>query len=253
MMNANKLDGKVALITGATSGLGLATARLFVAEGAYVFITGRRQNELDEAVRKVGRNVTGIQGDIANLADLDRLYGQVKKEKGHIDILVANAGGGAFAPLGAITEEHFDKTFDGNVRGTLFTVQKALPLMKEGGSIILTSSSAASKGTDAFSVYAASKAAIRSFARGWTADLKARKIRVNAISPGVVPTEGYNTSLGMSAEQVVQFSQQMSASIPLGRVGTPDEVAKAMVFLASDDSSYITGIELAVDGGMNQV
>ena len=253
MMNANKLDGKVALITGATSGLGLATAKRFVAEGAYVFITGRRQKELEEAVRKVGRNVTGIQGDIANLADLDRLYGQVRKEKGHIDILVANAGGGAFAPLGAITEEHFDKTFDGNVRGTLFTVQKALPLMKDGGSIILTASSAASKGTEAFSVYAASKAAIRSFARGWTADLKARKIRVNAISPGVVPTEGYNTSLGMSAEQVVQFSQQMSASIPLGRVGTPDEVAKAMVFLASDDSSYISGIELAVDGGMNQV
>jgi NAD(P)-dependent dehydrogenase (short-subunit alcohol dehydrogenase family) len=253
MMNANKLDGKVALITGATSGLGLATAKLFVAEGAYVFITGRRQKELDEAVRKVGRNVTGIQGDVANLADLDRLYGQVRKEKGHIDIPVANAGGGAFAPLGAITEEHFDKTFDGNVRGTLFTVQKALPLMKDGGSIILTASSAASKGTEAFSVYAASKAAIRSFARGWTTDLKERKIRVNAISPGVVPTEGYNTSLGMSAEQVVQFSQQMSASIPLGRVGTPDEVAKAMVFLASDDSSYITGIELAVDGGMNQV
>src|ERR1700689_4863559 len=212
-MNANKLNGKVAVITGATSGLGLATAKRFVAEGAYVFITGRRQSELEEAVRK----------------------------------------GGSFAPLGAITEEHFDKTFDGNVRGTLFTVQKALPLMKDGGSIILTASSAASKGTDAFSVYAASKAAIRSFARGWTTDLKARKIRVNAISPGVVPTEGYNTSLGMSGEQVVQFSQQMSVSIPLGRVGTPDEVAKAMVFLASDDSSYITGIELAVDGGMNQV
>jgi NAD(P)-dependent dehydrogenase (short-subunit alcohol dehydrogenase family) len=252
-MNANKLDGKVAVITGATSGLGLATAKLFVAEGAYVFITGRRQNELDEAVSKVGRNVTGIQGDIANLADLDRLYGQVKKEKGHIDILVANAGGGTFAPLGAVTEEHFDKTFDGNVRGTLFTVQKALPLMKDGGSIILTASSAALKGMDAFSVYAASKAAIRSFARGWTTDLKARKIRVNTISPGVVPTEVYNTSLGMSSEQVVQFSQQMSAGIPLGRVGTPDEVAKAIVFLASDDSSYITGIELAVDGGMNQV
>ena len=229
-MNANRLDGKVAVITGATSGLGLATAKRFVAEGAYVFITGRRQTELEEAVRKVGRNVTGIQGDIANLADLDRLYGQVKKEKGHLDVLVANAGGGTFAPLGAITEEHFDKTFDGNVRGTLFTVQKALPLMKDGGSIILTASSAASKGMDAFSVYAASKAAIRSFARGC-----------------------YNTSLGMSAGQVVQFSQQMSASIPLGRVGTPDEVAQAMVFLASDDSSYISGIELAVDGGMNQV
>src|ERR1700730_14404662 len=230
MMNANKLDGKVAVISGATSGLGLATAKLFVAEGAYVFITGRRQKELDEAVKKVGHNITGIQGDIANLVDLDRLYGQIKKEKGHVDILVANAGGGSFAPLGAITEEHFDKTFDGNVRGTLFTVQKALPLMKDGGSIILTSSSAASKGTEAFSVYAASKAAIRSFARGWTTDLKARKIRVNAISPGVVPTEGYNTSLGMSAEQVVQFSQQMSASIPLGRVGTPDKIAKAMFF-----------------------
>jgi NAD(P)-dependent dehydrogenase (short-subunit alcohol dehydrogenase family) len=179
IMNANKLDGKIAVITGATSGLGLATAKRFVAESAYVFITGRRQNELEEAVKKVGRNVTGIQGDIAN------------------------AGGGTFAPLGAITEEHFDKTFDGNVKGTLFTVQKALPLMKDGGSIILTASSAALKGMDAFSVYAASKAAIRSFARGWTTDLKARKIRVNAISPGVVPTEGYNTSLGMSAEQVV--------------------------------------------------
>src|SRR6202046_3068431 len=168
IMNANKLDGKIAVITGATSVLGLATAKLFVAEGAYVFITGRRQNELEEAVRKVGRNVTGIQGDIANLADLDRLYGQVKKQKGHIDILVANAGGGSFAPLGAITEEHFDETFDGNVKGTLFTVQKALPLMKDGASIILPASSAASKGTEAFGVYAASKAAIRSFARGWT-------------------------------------------------------------------------------------
>jgi len=250
---SNKLEGKTAVITGGTSGIGLATAKRFVAEGAYVFITGRRQKELDEAVTKVGRNVTGIQGDIANLADLDRLYGQVKKQKGHIDILVANAGGGSFAPLGAITEEHFDKTFDGNVKGTLFTVQKALPLIRDGGSIILTASSAASNGTEAFSVYAASKAAIRSFARGWTTDLKARKIRVNAISPGVVPTEGYNTSLGMSAAQVDQFAQQMLAGIPLGRVGTPDEIAKAMVFLASDDSSYVSGIELAVDGGMNQV
>ena len=251
-MNTNKLEGKIAVITGATSGLGLATAKRFVAEGAYVFITGRRQNELERPSGKSGASHRH-SGRHRQLADLDRLYGQVKKEKGHIDILVANAGGGSFAPLGAITEEHFDKTFDGNVRGTLFTVQKALPLMKDGGSIILTASSAASKGMDAFSVYAASKAAIRSFARGWTTDLKARNIRVNAISPGVVPTEGYNTSLGMSAEQVVQFSQQMSASIPLGRVGTPDEIAKAMVFLASDDSSYITGIELAVDGGMNQV
>src|ERR1700691_3177147 len=253
IMNANKLDGKIAVITGGTSGIGLATAKRFVAEGAYVFITGRRRKELDEAVTKVGRNVTGIQGDIANLADLDRLYAQGKKQKGNIDVLVANAGGGSFAPLGAITEEHFDKTFDGNVKGTLFTVQKALPLIRDGGSIILNASSAASRGTEAFSVYAASKAAIRSFARGWTTDLRARKIRVNAISPGVVPTEGYNTSLGMSAEQVVQLSQQMSASIPLGRVGAPDEVAEAMVFLASDDASYITGIELAVDGGMNQV
>ncbi len=250
---SNKLEAKTAVITGGTSGIGLATAKRFVAEGAYVFITGRRQKELDQAVTKVGRNVTGIQGDIANLADLDRLYAQVKTEKGHIDVLVANAGGGSFAPLSVITEEHFDKTFDGNVKGTLFTVQKALPLIRDGGSIILTASSAASNGTEAFSVYAASKAAIRSFARGWTADLRARKIRVNAISPGVVPTEGYNTSLGMTAAQVDQFAQQMSAGIPLGRVGTPDEIAKAMVFLASDDSSYISGIELAVDGGMNQV
>jgi NAD(P)-dependent dehydrogenase (short-subunit alcohol dehydrogenase family) len=250
---ANKLEGKTAVITGGTSGLGLATAKRFVAEGAYVFITGRRQKELDEAVKSAGRNVTGVQGDIANLVDLDRLYGEVKKEKGHIDILVANAGGGSFAPLGAITEQHFDQTFDGNVKGTLFTVQKALPLIRDGGSIILNASSAASRGTEAFSVYAASKAAIRSFARGWTTDLKARKIRVNAISPGVVPTEGYSTSLGMSPAQVEQFAQQMSAGIPMGRVGTPDEIAKAIVFLASDDSSYISGIELAVDGGMNQV
>jgi NAD(P)-dependent dehydrogenase (short-subunit alcohol dehydrogenase family) len=250
---ANKLEGKTAVITGGSSGLGLATAKRFVAEGAYVFITGRRQKELDEAVKSAGRNVTGVQGDIANLADLDRLYGEVKKEKGHIDILVANAGGGSFAPLGEITEQHFDQTFDGNVKGTLFTVQKALPLIRDGGSIILNASSAASRGTEAFSVYAASKAAIRSFARGWTTDLKARKIRVNAISPGVVPTEGYKTSLGMSPAQVEQFAQQMSAGIPMGRVGMPDEIAKAIVFLASDDSSYISGIELAVDGGMNQV
>src|SRR5580658_9396847 len=239
-----KLEGKVAVVTGGNSGIGLATARRFVAEGAYVFITGRRQAELDAAVKLIGKNVTGVQGDVAKLADLDRLYATVKQQKGRLDIVFANAGGGAFAPLGAITEEQFDKTFNSNVKGLLFTVQKALPLMVDGGSIILNASIVSIKGMPAFSVYSATKAAVRSFARGWTTDLKDRKIRVNVISPGVVPTEGYKTELGMTSEQIEQFGQQMSSQIPLGRVGTPDEVAKAVVFLASDDSSFISGIDL---------
>jgi NAD(P)-dependent dehydrogenase (short-subunit alcohol dehydrogenase family) len=248
-----KLEGKVAVITGGSSGIGLATAQRFMAEGAHVFITGRRQSELDAAVKQIGENVTGVQGDVANFADLDRLYATVKREKGRIDILFANAGVGAFAPLGQITEAHFDKTFSINVKGTLFTVQKALPLMPDGASIVMNASITSIKGTPAFGVYAASKAALRSFARTWSVDLKDRKIRINVVSPGTVITPGYKTELGMSDEQIEQLKVQTAAATPLGRAGTPDEIAKAVVFLASDDSSYINGIELFVDGGMAQI
>jgi NAD(P)-dependent dehydrogenase (short-subunit alcohol dehydrogenase family) len=248
-----KLERKVAVITGGTSGIGLATAQRFVAEGAYVFVTGRRQPELDEAVKLIGRNVTGVRGDIANLADLDRLYATVKREKGQIDVLFANAGTGAFAPLGAITEEHYDGIFDVNVKGTLFTVQKALPLLRDGASVILNASIVGSKGAPAFSVYSATKAALRSFARTWSVDLKDRRIRVNAVSPGTIPTPGYTNALGMNGAQIDQFVTGSTANIPLGRPGTPDEIAKAVLFLASDDSSYVTGIELFVDGGLAQI
>jgi NAD(P)-dependent dehydrogenase (short-subunit alcohol dehydrogenase family) len=248
-----KLEGKIAVITGGTEGIGFATAKLFVKEGAYVFITGRRQKELDEAVKAIGTNVSGVQGDVAKAADLDRLYATVKREKGHIDILFANAGIGQFAPLGAITEEHFDKTFNANVKGLLFTVQKALPLIKDGSSIILNASIVASTGAPAFSVYSASKAAVRSFARTFTSDLRDRKIRVNAISPGVIPSPGYRNSLGMTEEQIKQYADSVVGNIPLGRTGTLDEIARAVSFLASDESSYITGIELVVDGGMTEI
>jgi NAD(P)-dependent dehydrogenase (short-subunit alcohol dehydrogenase family) len=247
-----KLEGKVALVTGGNSGIGLATAQRFAAEGAHVFITGRRQNELDAAVKLIGENVTAVQGDVSNLADLDRLYSTVKEQKGQLDIVFANAGGGDFAPLGSITEEHFDKIFNNNVKGLLFTVQKALPLFVDGGSIILNASIAGSKGTGAFSVYSATKAAVRSFARTWTVDLKDRKIRVNAISPGPIETPGF-TNLASTEEQRDQLRANFTAGVPLGRMGSPDEVAKAAVFLASDDSSYVTGIELFVDGGMAQI
>jgi NAD(P)-dependent dehydrogenase (short-subunit alcohol dehydrogenase family) len=250
---SGNFQNKVVLITGGTSGIGLATAKRFAAEEAQVFITGRKQAQLDQALAAIGGKVTGVQGDASIASDLDRLYAEIKKRAGAIDVLFANAGGGSFAPLGSVTEEHFDKTFNLNVKGMLFTVQKALPLLKDGASIILNASSAASKGMEAFGVYAASKAAVRSFARTWSNDLKKRGIRVNAISPGVIPTAGYSTELGMTAEQIKQFSDQMANQIPLGRVGTPDEVAKAVLFLASDESSYITGIELAIDGGMNQI
>jgi NAD(P)-dependent dehydrogenase (short-subunit alcohol dehydrogenase family) len=248
-----KLEGKVAVITGANSGIGLATAQRFVAEGAYVFITGRRQSELDAAVKQIGKNVTAVQGDVSNLADLDRLYATVKQEKGHIDILFANAGTGEFGPLGAITEEHFDKTFNANVKGVLFTVQKALPLLKDGSSIILNASIVSVTGSPALSVYSASKAAVRSFARTFTSDLKDRKIRVNAVSPGVIPSPGYRNSLGLTDEQIKQYADSAVVNIPLGRTGTLDEVAKVVAFLASDESSYVTGIELFVDGGMAQI
>jgi len=252
VLSTDKLSGKIALVTGGSSGIGLATAKRFVSEGAYVFITGRRQPELDAAVKLIERDVTGICSDVSNLADLDRVYGAIKSEKGRLDILFANAGGGALAPLGQITEEHFDKTFNTNVRGLLFTVQKALPLMPLGSSIILNASITSVKGTPAFSVYSATKAAVRSFARNWTLDLKERKIRVNAISPGVVPTPGYDL-MGLTKEQVQGFVDSMVPAIPLGRVGTPDEIAKAVVFLASDDSSFVNGIELFVDGGAAQI
>src|SRR5213593_320075 len=248
-----KLEGKVAVITGGNGGIGLATAQRFVSDGAYVFITGRRQNELDEAVKQIGNNnVSGVQGDVSNLADLDRLYATVKQQKGRVDVLFANAGLGELVPLGQITEAHFDKTFGVNVKGTLFTVQKALPLMPDGASIVLNGSIASVKGMPAFGVYAATKAALRSFARTWSVDLKSRKIRVNVVSPGTVITPGYK-SAGLSDEQIAQIEAEAAAAAPLGRVGTPDEIAKAVVFLASDEGSYVTSIELFVDGGTAQI
>jgi NAD(P)-dependent dehydrogenase (short-subunit alcohol dehydrogenase family) len=248
-----KLDGKVAIITGGSSGIGRATAKRFVEEGAAVFITGRRQDELDSAVREIGGQVTGVQGDISKLIELDRVFAAVGERAGRIDVLFANAGIGEFAPLGKITEAHYDKTFGVNVKGTLFTVQKALPLMSRGASIVINASMVSIKGTPAFSVYAASKAALRSFARTWSVDLRDRGIRVNVISPGTIITPGYKDSLGLTDEQIEDMTSQTAAVAPLGRVGTPDEIAKAVLFLASDDSSYITGIELFVDGGVSQI
>jgi len=248
----DKLEGKIALITGGNSGIGLATAKRFVNEGAYVFITGRREPELAAAVKEIGRNVTGVQGDVSNLADLDRLFEQIKREKGKLDIVFANAGVARFAPFGTITEEFFDSIFDINVKGVLFTVQKALPLLPDGASIILNASIVGSKGFSANSVYSATKAALRSFARTWTTDLKDRRIRVNAVSPGSTDTPGLSGLLA-SSEVGQQRLKMISNSVPLGRLGTPDEIAKAVVFLASDDSSYVTGIELFVDGGIAQV
>src|SRR5215510_11995899 len=235
---AKKLEGKVAVITGGNSGMGLATAKRFVEEGAYVYITGRRQKELDAAVKEIGKNVTAVQGDVANLADLDRLFAQIKKEKGKIDIVFANAGIAKYAPLGKITEELYDSIFDINVKGLLFTVQKALPLLRDGGSIILNASIVASKGLASNSVYSATKAAVRSFARTWTTDLKDRRIRVNAVSPGPIDTPGLKELLA-SSEVGKQRREMISTGVALGRLGTPDEIAKAVVFLASDDASYI--------------
>jgi len=248
----DKLEGKIALITGGSSGIGQATAKAFVTEGAYVFITGRRDSELAAAVKEIGRNVTGVQGDVSNLGDLDRLFAQIKREKGRVDIVFANAGIAKYAPLGEITEEHYDSIFDINVKGLLFTVQKALPLLPDGASIILNASIVASKGFSSNSVYSATKAAIRSFARTWTTDLKDRRIRVNAISPGSIDTPGLSNLLA-SSEIGEQRRKMIAGGVPLGRFGTADEIAKAVVFLASDDSSYITGIELFVDGGIAQV
>ena len=245
VISMGKLQGKVAVITGGTAGIGLATAKLFVAEGAYVFITGRRKRELDDAVKEIGDNVFGVQGDVADLADLDRLYESVGA-KGRIDIVFANAGLAEMTPLESVSEEHFDKIFNVNVKGTLFTVQKALPLLNDGGSIILTGSVASAKGTPAFAVYGASKAAIRNFVRGWTVELQDRRIRSNVLSPGPIATS-------LVAEQPQDAIEKMVATIPMGRMGEPDEVARAALFLASDDSSFVTGIELFVDGGRAQI
>ena len=248
----NRLEGKIALITGGNSGIGLATAKLFVGEGAYVFVTGRRDSELAAAVKEIGRNVTGVQGDVSNLADLDRLFAQIKREKGRLDIVFANAGIGKLAAFGDISEDLYDLTFDINVKGLLFTVQKALPLLPDGASIILNASIVASKGLPANSVYSATKAAVRSFARTWTTDLKARRIRVNAVSPGSTDTPGLS-NLFASGEAGRERMKMIPTTVPLGRFGTSDEIAKAVLFLASDDSSFVTGTELFVDGGFAQV
>jgi NAD(P)-dependent dehydrogenase (short-subunit alcohol dehydrogenase family) len=247
-----RLEGKIALITGGNGGIGLATAKRFVSEGAHVFITGRREAELAAAVREIGKNVTGVRGDVSNLEDLDRLFAQIQREKGRLDIVFANAGIAKYARFGEITEELYDSIFDINVKGLLFTVQKALPLLPDGASIILNASIVASKGLSSNSVYSASKAAIRSFARTWTTDLKDRRIRVNAVSPGSIDTPGLSELLA-SSPTGEQRRKMISNSVPLGRLGTPDEIAKAVVFLASDDSSYVTGTELFVDGGFAQV
>src|SRR6266478_3925820 len=247
-----QLDGRVALVTGGSSGIGFATAQEFVGEGAHVFLSGRREQELAAAVKEIGRNVTGIRADVSCSEDLDRLFSQIKSEKGKLDIVFANAGAAKYAPLGQISEELYQSIFDVNVKGVLFTVQKALPLIPEGGSIILNASIVASKGLPANSVYSATKAAVRSFARTWTTDLKDRHIRVNVVSPGSTDTEGLRGLLG-SSEVGEQRLKMINASVPLGRLAKPKEIARAVVFLASDDSSYITGTELFVDGGFAQV
>jgi NAD(P)-dependent dehydrogenase (short-subunit alcohol dehydrogenase family) len=247
-----KLDGKIALVTGGSSGIGLATAKLFAREGAYVYITARREPELAAAAREIGNNVTGIPADVSNLADLDRLFAQIKRERGRLDIVFANAGIAKYAPFGTITEEFYDEIFNINVKGMLFTVQKALPLLPDRAAVILASSIVGSKGLGANSIYAATKAVARSFARTWTTDLKARRIRVNAVSPGSIDTPGLRELLA-SAPAGEERRKMIASAVPLGRLGTPDEIAKAVVFLASDDASYVTGAEFFVDGGFAQV
>jgi NAD(P)-dependent dehydrogenase (short-subunit alcohol dehydrogenase family) len=246
-------SGKVALITGGGSGIGLATARLLVREGAHVIITGRRQEVLDEAVSIIGSDrISAIRGDVGNPSELDRVFATIAKDAGALDIVFANAGSGTLRPLGEITEEQFDRTFGTNVKGLVFTVQSALPLLRPGASIVLNASTTSIKGTAGFSIYSASKAAVRNLARSWVVDLRGRGIRVNVVSPGVVPTAGYD-GLGLTAEEIQGFIDIQVNTIPLGRVGTPDEIAKVVSFLASDDSSFINGVELFVDGGMTQI
>jgi NAD(P)-dependent dehydrogenase (short-subunit alcohol dehydrogenase family) len=247
-----KLAGKVAVVTGGTTGIGLGIAQEFAADGATVFITGRRQEELDAAVATIGPRAIGVRSDVSKLADLDHLYDVIQQRFAHIDIVVANAGGGSFQPIGAITEEEFDKTFAINVKGTLFTVQKALPLLRDGGSIILTSSTSTTRALPAFSVYGATKAAIRNFARHWILDLKDRRIRVNALSPGPTRTPGLQ-GLTSTPEQWRQLEAQLASQVPSGRIADPREIGRAAVFLASEDASFVNGAELFVDGGMAQI
>ncbi|QEL27379.1 glucose 1-dehydrogenase (plasmid) [Bosea sp. F3-2] len=248
----SRFDNKVVVVTGGTSGIGRAAAKAFAAEGASVFITGRRQDALDAAVKQIGGKVTGVRGDMSKLADIDRLYDAIQQKHAQIDVVFANAGGGEMAPLGAITEEHYQRTFDTNVKGVLFTVQKALPLLKDGASVILTSSTTSISGTPAFSVYSATKAAVRNFARNWILDLKDRHIRVNAISPGVTETAGLDELFG-GGDQAKGTKDYLASLIPAGRVGQPEEIAKAVLFLASDEASFVNGIELFVDGGQVQI
>ena len=249
-MNAS-LKGKIALVTGGTSGIGLASAQVLAARGAQVFITGRRQAELDAAVASIGAAATGIRADASVLSDLDAVYAQIAQQAGRLDILFANAGGGDMLPLGSITEEHFDRIFGTNVRGVLFTVQKALPLLSDKASVILTASTTSVKGTAGFSVYSASKAAVRNFARSWALDVKERGIRINVVSPGPIRTPGLGELV--SEDQRQGLFDALAAQVPLGRLGEPEEIGKVVAFLASDDSSFINATELFVDGGMAQI
>jgi NAD(P)-dependent dehydrogenase (short-subunit alcohol dehydrogenase family) len=248
-----RFDAKVAVITGGTSGIGFATAKALAQEGAFVFITGRRQAELDAAVAAIGDNAVGIQADSSNMKDLDQLFDRIKAHKGRIDVLFANAGGGAMQPLGEITEANFDDTFDRNVKGVLFTVQKALPLLANGAAVVLTSSTTSITGSAAFSVYSASKATVRNFARSWILDVKDRGIRINVVSPGPVRTPGLVDLAGPDATAQQGMLDYLASQIPLGRVGEPEEIAKAVLFLASDDASFVNGAELFVDGGLAQI
>jgi len=249
---SKKFAGKIAVVTGASTGMGLATAKRFIEEGMdHVFITGRRKEALDAAVAEIGRNVTGVQGDVANLSDLDRLYEAVKKQTRKIDVIFANAGVAQLAPFGAVEEKFFDLHFDANVKGLFFSVQKALPLMNDGGAIIVNASIATIKGFSGMSVYSATKAAVRSFARTWTNELRERRIRVNAISPGHIDTPIMESL--QQGDALIKMKEGMSQNVPLGRLGDPDEIAKAVSFLASDEASYVSGIELFVDGGVAQI
>ena len=250
---SGKFENKVVVVTGGTSGIGLATAKHFAAEGASVFITGRRQKELDAAVKMIGGRVSGVRADTSKLADIDRLYDAVQQKHSQIDVLFTNAGGGSMLPLGAITEEQYEDTFGRNVKGVIFTVQKALPLLRDGASVILMGSTAGVTGTAAFSIYGASKAAVRNLARSWTLDLKERGIRVNVVSPGPVKTPGLVGLAGPDAAQQQGLLDYMATQVPVGRVADPEEIAKAVAFLASDDASFVAGAELFVDGGQAQV